>query len=50
VLLCYLLGGGAAVIATFITQASIPEGYFLGITAALAGVYGIWRLERAPFQ
>jgi UDP-GlcNAc:undecaprenyl-phosphate GlcNAc-1-phosphate transferase len=50
VLLCYLLGGAAGVAATFITQASIPEGYVLGIAAALAGIYGIWRLERAPFQ
>jgi UDP-GlcNAc:undecaprenyl-phosphate GlcNAc-1-phosphate transferase len=50
VLLCYLLAGAAGVIATFITQASIPEGYILGISAALAGIYGVWRLERAPFQ
>jgi UDP-GlcNAc:undecaprenyl-phosphate/decaprenyl-phosphate GlcNAc-1-phosphate transferase len=49
VLLCYLLGGAGGLIATFITQASIPEGYVLGIAALLAGIFGIWRLERPPF-
>jgi UDP-GlcNAc:undecaprenyl-phosphate GlcNAc-1-phosphate transferase len=50
VLLCYLLGGAAGVAATFVTQASIPEGYILGAAAALVAIYGIWRLEHAPFQ
>ena len=46
VLICYLLGGIGGVIATFITQASIPEGYSAGVTVVLAGIYAIWRLER----
>jgi UDP-GlcNAc:undecaprenyl-phosphate GlcNAc-1-phosphate transferase len=45
VLICYLLGGAAGVIATFVTQASVIEGYAVGAAAALAGLYGIWRLE-----
>jgi len=48
VLICYLLGCASGVVATFVTQASIPEGYAVGIAMALAGVYGIWRLERTP--
>jgi UDP-GlcNAc:undecaprenyl-phosphate GlcNAc-1-phosphate transferase len=47
VLVCYLLGGTGGVVATFITQASIVEGYAVGAVVALAGVYGIWRLERS---
>ncbi len=46
VLICYLIGFIAGVLATFITQASIIEGYAVGAAALLAGIYGIWRLER----
>lgn len=46
VLICYLIGFIAGVLATFITQASIIEGYAVGVTALLAGLYGIWKLER----
>jgi UDP-GlcNAc:undecaprenyl-phosphate GlcNAc-1-phosphate transferase len=46
VLICYLLGGLGGVLATFVTQASVPEGYAVGIGVALAGLYGIWRLEQ----
>jgi UDP-GlcNAc:undecaprenyl-phosphate GlcNAc-1-phosphate transferase len=46
VLICYLLGGAAGVIATFVTQASMIEGYAVGAAAALMGLYGIWRLEK----
>lgn len=45
VLICYLIGFIAGVLATFITQASILEGYAVGAVALLAGIYGIWRLE-----
>jgi len=48
VLICYLLGCASGVVATFVTQASIPEGYAVGAAMALAGVYGVWRLEKAP--
>lgn len=46
VLICYLLAFIAGVLATFVTQASIPEGYAVGIGALAAGLYGIWKLER----
>jgi UDP-GlcNAc:undecaprenyl-phosphate/decaprenyl-phosphate GlcNAc-1-phosphate transferase len=45
VLICYLLAGIAGIIATFVTQASIVEGYVVGAGMLLAGLYGIWRLE-----
>ena len=48
VLICYLMAAMSGIVATFITQASIPEGYAVGVAAALAGGYGIWRLERVP--
>lgn len=46
VLICYLLAFIAGVLATFVTQASIPEGYAVGIGVLAAGLYGIWKLER----
>ena len=50
VLICYLLGFIAGVLATFVTQASVPEGYAVGIAVLLAGLYGIWKLERIVRQ
>jgi UDP-GlcNAc:undecaprenyl-phosphate/decaprenyl-phosphate GlcNAc-1-phosphate transferase len=50
VLICYLLGFIAGVIATFVTQASVPEGYLVGGAVVIAGVYGIWRLEKLLAQ
>jgi UDP-GlcNAc:undecaprenyl-phosphate/decaprenyl-phosphate GlcNAc-1-phosphate transferase len=50
VLMCYLLGGVGGVIATFLTQASMREGYAVGIAGVIAGLAGIWRLERPPFR
>ena len=49
VLICYLLAGMSGLAATFVTEASIVEGYVVGIAMFLAGIYGIWRLERMPF-
>jgi len=46
VLMCYLLGGLGGVLATFVTQASVLEGYLVGATVFLAGLYGIWRMEK----
>jgi UDP-GlcNAc:undecaprenyl-phosphate GlcNAc-1-phosphate transferase len=48
VLICYLLAGMCGVFATFITQASIREGYAAGALVVVAGVWGIWRLEKVP--
>ena len=50
VLICYLLGFIAGVLATFVTQASVPEGYAVGVAVLLAGLYGIWKLERIVRQ
>lgn len=46
VLICYLLGFIAGVLASYITQASIVEGYAVGLAALAAGAYGIWKLEQ----
>ena len=32
--------------ATFVTQASILEGYAVGTAVLAAGLYGVWRLEQ----
>jgi UDP-GlcNAc:undecaprenyl-phosphate/decaprenyl-phosphate GlcNAc-1-phosphate transferase len=47
VLICYLIAGAAGVVATFVTQANLLEGYAAGASVVLAGLYGIWRLEKA---
>ncbi len=46
VLICYLLAFIAGVLATFVTQASVPEGYAVGVGTLIAGAYGIWRMEQ----
>ncbi|OQA42243.1 MAG: putative undecaprenyl-phosphate N-acetylglucosaminyl 1-phosphate transferase [Chloroflexi bacterium ADurb.Bin325] len=46
VLLCYLFAFIAGVVATFVTQASMPEGYAVGVVMLAAGAYGIWRMEK----
>jgi UDP-GlcNAc:undecaprenyl-phosphate GlcNAc-1-phosphate transferase len=48
VLICYLFGFVGGVIATFITQASIFEGYVVGSAVFLVALYGLWRLEKKP--
>ncbi len=48
VLICYLLAGISGLAATFVTQASVIEGYAVGAVMAAAGLYGIWRLEKVP--
>ena len=49
VLICYLICAGLGVVALFITQASIIEGYFVGGVVAVVGMWSLWRLERVPF-
>ncbi len=46
VIICYLLAGILGVIALFVTQASILEGYGVGLAVVIASIWGIWRLER----
>lgn len=45
VLICYLLAFGAGTIATFVTQASVLEGYAAGVAVIGLGLYGIWKME-----
>jgi UDP-GlcNAc:undecaprenyl-phosphate GlcNAc-1-phosphate transferase len=46
VLTLYLVAGTLGVIAIFVTQASIIEGYIASGGVALAAAYALWRLER----
>jgi UDP-GlcNAc:undecaprenyl-phosphate GlcNAc-1-phosphate transferase len=49
VLTCYLICAGLGVVALFVTQASLIEGYVVGSTVALVGLWGLWRLEQVDF-
>lgn len=42
---CFVLG----MLAVFVTRATVLEGYIVGGLVVLAGLYGLWRLERPPF-
>jgi UDP-GlcNAc:undecaprenyl-phosphate GlcNAc-1-phosphate transferase len=49
VLTCYLICAGLGIVALFITQAGIVEGYVVGGAVALTGVWALWRLEQVDF-
>jgi UDP-GlcNAc:undecaprenyl-phosphate GlcNAc-1-phosphate transferase len=49
VLTLYVVSFILGLLATFVTQASALEGYVVGGLVALAGLYGLWRVERPPF-
>lgn len=49
VLICYLICAGLGVVALFITQATIIEGYIVGGIVALAGLAALWWLEQVEF-
>jgi UDP-GlcNAc:undecaprenyl-phosphate GlcNAc-1-phosphate transferase len=49
VLTCYLICAGLGVVALFVTQAGLIEGYVVGGTVALAGLWSLWRLEQVDF-
>jgi UDP-GlcNAc:undecaprenyl-phosphate GlcNAc-1-phosphate transferase len=49
VLICYLICAGLGVVALFITQASVAEGYVVGAAVAVVGLWALWRLERVDF-
>ncbi len=49
VLICYLICAGLGIIALFITQANILEGYIVGGIMALVGLAALVRLERIDF-
>jgi UDP-GlcNAc:undecaprenyl-phosphate/decaprenyl-phosphate GlcNAc-1-phosphate transferase len=44
VLLLYLLAGAGGMVALFITEATVPEGYFVGAVVAVVAAAAIWRL------
>jgi UDP-GlcNAc:undecaprenyl-phosphate GlcNAc-1-phosphate transferase len=46
VLTLYLTAGALGMVATFVTQADILEGYIAGGSVALLALYALWRLER----
>ena len=46
ILICYLVSAGLGVVALFITQANISEGYIVGSTSAMVGLAALWRLEQ----
>jgi len=49
VLVCYLICAGLGILALFITQASLIEGYVVGGAVALAGLWGLWKMEHVDF-
>ncbi len=49
VLTLYIVSFILGLLAVFVTEASITEGYIVGGIVALAGLYGLWRMERHPF-
>jgi len=49
VLICYLICAGLGVIALFVTQAGILEGYIVGGVMVLVGLIALVRLERVDF-
>jgi len=49
VLICYLICAALGILALFITQASLIEGYVVGGAVALVGLWGLWKLEQVDF-
>ena len=49
VLALYVVSFILGMLATFVTQASVLEGYVVGGIVALTGLYCLWRVERPPF-
>ncbi|MCU0507832.1 MAG: undecaprenyl/decaprenyl-phosphate alpha-N-acetylglucosaminyl 1-phosphate transferase [Anaerolineae bacterium] len=46
VLICYLIAFLTGMVATFITEANVLEGYAVGIAAIIVGIAGIWKMEQ----
>jgi UDP-GlcNAc:undecaprenyl-phosphate GlcNAc-1-phosphate transferase len=49
VLAIYAASFVAGLLAIFVTRGTVLEGYISGGAATLAGLYGLWRMERPPF-
>ena len=50
VLMLYLACCALGVVAMFLTQASVMEGYFVGALLALVALYALWRLEQVKLE
>ena len=50
VLMLYLVCCALGVVAMFLTQASVAEGYFIGALLVIVALYALWRLERVNVQ
>jgi UDP-GlcNAc:undecaprenyl-phosphate GlcNAc-1-phosphate transferase len=50
VMLLYLISGMLGMVAVFVTQADLVEAYLLGGSVFLAGLWGIWRMERVSLE
>lgn len=50
VLICYILGFLVGIAATFITQASVLEGYAVGTVALVIFIFGIWKMEQIFYR
>ncbi len=46
VLMLYLVCCGLGVIAMFLMNATVAEGYLVGSTLAVIALYALWRLEQ----
>ncbi len=46
VLTLYLVTGVFGLVAVFVTQATVYEGYFMGLVTAILSIVAIWRLDR----
>ncbi len=49
VLILYIVGFVFGMLALFITQATVAEGYIIGSAVFAAALYALWRMERPPF-
>lgn len=49
VLVLYIAGFFMGLLAIFVTQAGIFDGYLVGGLVAAGGLYALWRMERPPF-
>lgn len=49
VLICYLICAGLGVLAIFVTQANITEGYIVGSAVGLGALWALWRLEQVNY-
>lgn len=50
VLICYIISFIVGIVATFITQASVVEGYTVGGVALLIFIFGVWKMEQIYYR